>query len=212
MITIKDLNYSYGEKPVLKNINLTVRDGEKIGIVGESGSGKSTLIKLMSGLYTLQSGAIQADGDFAVVMQSLTLFPLTIRENITCGHDVPEEKVMEAVRIAQLEDWIETLPEGLDTFAGVRGGNFSGGQAQRISIARAIARDAKNVILDEATSALDNETAGHLMEALNGWWKDKTVISIAHRAEALQFCDRIYRLEDGMLALVEPGETNKVGK
>lgn len=199
MISLKNINYAYGEKIVLKDINLSVAAGEKIGIVGESGSGKSTLIKLISGLYSLQSGTLHVDGDIAVVMQSTSLFPLTIRENITCGHNVPEEKVQEAVRIAQLEDWIGTLPEGLDTFAGVRGGNFSGGQSQRISIARAIAKDAPNVILDEATSALDEVTALKLVEALGGWWQNKTVISIAHRPEALQFCDRIYKLADGVL-------------
>lgn len=215
MIKIENINFSYGEKLVLKNVNLTIHDGEKIGIMGESGSGKSTLIKLISGLYSVQKGTLKVDDSIAVVMQSLSLFPLTIRENITCGHEVSEEKLMEAVRIAQIEDWIATLPDGLDTFAGVRGGNFSGGQAQRISIARAIARDAQNVIFDEATSALDNETAGKLMKGLAGWWKDKTVISIAHRVEALQFCDKIYRLEDGTLAQVppvEPVETSTEGK
>lgn len=201
MIEIKDLSYAYGEKLVLKNVNLTVSKGEKIGIVGESGSGKSTLIKLISGLYKVQSGTLKVDGTIAVVMQSQNLFPLTIRENITCGHQIPEEKIMQAVQIAQLEEWIKTLPEGLETFAGVRGGNFSGGQAQRISIARALARNADILILDEATSALDNETAAKLMTALDGWWSEKTVISIAHRHEALQFCQKIYKLENGELEL-----------
>ena len=94
MIKITDLSFSYGEKLVLKNINLTVHDGEKIGIVGQSGSGKSTLIKLISGLYKVQKGSIQVDGKTAVVMQSLNLFPLTIRENITCGHQIDDEKIL----------------------------------------------------------------------------------------------------------------------
>lgn len=201
MIKIENLKYSYGEKPVLKNINLTVNDGEKIGIVGESGCGKSTLIKLISGLYAVQEGTITAEGGFSVVMQSLSLFPLTIRENITAGHDIPEEEIWNAVRIAQLEEWIKSLPQGLETFAGVRGNSFSGGQSQRISIARAIARNAQNIILDEATSALDNDTSQKLMASLNEWCSanNKTVISIAHRAEALQYCDRIFCLEDGVL-------------
>lgn len=199
MIRITDLSYSYGEKLVLKNINLTVHDGEKIGIVGQSGSGKSTLIKLISGLYKVQKGSIQVDGKTAVVMQSLNLFPLTIRENITCGHQIDDEKILQAVKIAQLEEWIGTLPQGLDTFVGVRGGNVSGGQAQRISIARAVALDAPNLILDEATSALDQNTSEKLIHSLNDWWKNKTVISIAHRKEALEFCDRIYRMEEGIL-------------
>lgn len=201
MIEIKDLSYAYGENLVLKNVNLTVSKGEKIGIVGESGSGKSTLIKLISELYKVQSGTLKVDGTISVVMQSQNLFPLTIRENITCGHQIPEEKIMQAVQIAQLEEWIKMLSEGLETFAGVRGGNFSGGQAQRISIARALARNADILILDEATSALDNETAAKLMTALNGWWSEKTVISIAHRHEALQFYQKIYKLENGELEL-----------
>lgn len=199
MIKITNLSYFYGEKIVLKNINLTVQDGEKIGIIGQSGSGKSTLIKLISGLYKVQNGSIQVDGKTAVVMQSLNLFPLTIRENITCGHKIDDEKIAQAVKIAQLEEWINTLPQGLDTFVGVRGGNVSGGQAQRISIARAIALDAPNLILDEATSALDQNTSEKLIKSMSGWWKNKTVISIAHRKEALEFCSKIYRMEEGEL-------------
>lgn len=207
MIKIENLSYSYDDngsnekKLVLENINLFVADGEKIGIVGESGSGKSTLIKLISGVYKVQEGTLQVDGKTAVVMQSLNLFPLTIRENITCGHTVSEEKITEAVQIAQLEDWVSSLPDGLDTFVGVRGGNVSGGQAQRISIARAIALDAPVLILDEATSALDGKTSEKLMEALSGWWKNRTVISIAHQKEALSFCKKIYQLEGGRLCL-----------
>lgn len=201
MIELKNITYSYGEKTVLDGVNLSVAAGEKIGIVGESGSGKSTLIKLISGLYRVQSGELEVGGDVAVVMQSLSLFPLTIRENITCGHDVAEEKLWQAVRIAQLEDWVDSLPNGLDTFVGERGGGVSGGQAQRISVARAIAKGAPVLILDEATSALDGQTAEKLMGALEGWWKDRTVISIAHRAEALSRCKRIYSLEGGKLCL-----------
>ena len=132
-------------------------------------------------------------------MQGNKLFPFTIRENITCGHEISDEQIWEAVRIAQLEEWIKSLPEGLDTFTGVRGDNVSGGQAQRVCIARAIVQNPKVLILDEATSALDMETSAHLIQALQNWWKNRTVISIAHRKEALDFCDKIYRLEDGVL-------------
>ena len=199
MIKIENLTYSYEQKTVLKNLNLTINDGEKIGIIGESGSGKTTLIKLLSGLYELQQGKIIAEGKMSVVMQGNKLFPFTIRENITCGHEIPEEQIWQAVRIAQLEEWINSLPEGLDTFTGVRADNVSGGQAQRICIARAIAQNPRILILDEATSALDMETSAHLIEALQNWWKERTVISIAHRKEALDFCDKIYRLEEGVL-------------
>ena len=199
MIKIENLTYSYEQKTVLKNLNLTINDGEKIGIIGESGSGKTTLIKLLSGLYELQQGKIIAEGKMSVVMQGNKLFPFTIRENITCGHKIPEEQIWQAVRIAQLEEWINSLPEGLDTFTGVRADNVSGGQAQRICIARAIAQNPRILILDEATSALDMETSANLIEALQNWWKERTVISIAHRKEALDFCDKIYRLEEGVL-------------
>lgn len=198
-ITIRNLTHAYGEKTVLKGINLVIPEGQKVGIVGESGSGKSTLIKLIAGLYRVQEGELTVNGDTAVVMQSLSLFPLTIRENITCGHDIPDEQIALAVKTAQLEDWLSTLPDGLDTFTGERGGQVSGGQAQRISIARAIAKDAPILILDEATSALDVKTADKLMTSLSEWWKDRTVITIAHRPEALSYCDVIYRLEDGVL-------------
>ena len=199
MIKIENLTYSYDQKVVLKNLNLTIPDGAKIGIIGESGSGKTTLIKLLSGLYEVQQGKIIAEGKMSVVMQGNKLFPFTIKENITCGHEISEEQIWEAVRIAQLEEWIKSLPEGLGTFTGVRGDNVSGGQAQRICIARAIAQNPRILILDEATSALDMETSAHLIQALQNWWKNRTVISIAHRKEALDFCDKIYRLEDGVL-------------
>ena len=199
MIKIENLTYSYDQKVVLKNLNLTIPDGKKIGIIGESGSGKTTLIKLISGLYEVQQGNIFTEGKMSVVMQGNKLFPFTIRENITCGHEISDEQIWEAVRIAQLEEWIKSLSEGLDTFTGVRGDNVSGGQAQRICIARAIAQNPRILILDEATSALDMETSAHLIQALQNWWKDRTVISIAHRKEALEFCDKIYRLEDGVL-------------
>jgi len=203
MISIKNLTYKYDEKTVLNGLNLDVMPAEKIGIVGESGSGKTTLIKLISGLYKVQVGTITVEGKTAVVMQSQYLFPLTIRENITCEHEISEAVIQQAVKIAQLEDWISSLPDGLDTFTGIRGGQVSGGQAQRISIARAIAFNPDILILDEATSALDKKTAAKLMEAISVWWKDKTVISIAHRAEALNFCQKIYRLEDGELKLIK---------
>ena len=199
MIQIENLTYSYDQKTVLKNLNLTIPDGMKIGIIGESGSGKTTLIKLISGLYEVQQGKIYIEGKMSVVMQGNKLFPFTIRENITCGHEISEEQIWEAVRIAQLEEWVKTLPKGLDTFTGVRGDNVSGGQAQRICIARAIAKNPQILILDEATSALDMETSAHLIEALQNWWKERTVISIAHRKEPLDFCDKIYRLEEGVL-------------
>lgn len=134
-----------------------------------------TLLKILVGLYQVKEGNCEVAGkrapegirrQVAMVMQTPGLFPLSIRDNITCGHPIPEEKVWEALRAAQLEEWVRELPDRLDSLVGERGGNLSGGQAQRIAIARAIAKDAPVVLLDEPTSALDGETADALLRAM----------------------------------------------
>lgn len=207
-IHIEGLNFAYGDKKVLDNINLMVETGEKIGIVGVSGGGKSTLLKLLSGLYSSQCGIIKIQGvcepeeirkQVAMVMQSAMLFPLSIRENITCGHEMSDEIIKQACNAAQLSEWIATLPDGIDTFVGERGGKVSGGQAQRIAIARAVAKDAPVVLLDEATSALDSETSDALLSALENLMKGRTVVSVSHNLDTLLNCSRIYRLEGGRL-------------
>ena len=207
-ITIKDLCFSYESRQILDTINLSVHSGESVGIVGVSGGGKSTLLKLVSGLYDVQKGEIfvkdaQASADrrkkVAMVMQTAALFPASIRDNITCGHDMNEADVMNACNAAQLTEWIGTLPEGLDTFVGERGGKVSGGQAQRIAIARAIAKNAPVVLLDEPTSALDNDTSAAVITALASLTMGKTVLHVSHRPETLTGCDRVLRLEGGRL-------------
>ena len=154
---LEDVAFSYGEKSVLQNLSLVARPGEHIGIVGDSGCGKSTLLKLLAGLYEPDSGRVEVAGkrtpgdirkQVALVMQQNALFPLSIRDNITCGHPVPEAALWEACRGASLTDWIKGLPRGLDTHVGQRGGQVSGGQAQRIQIARALCRDAPVILLD----------------------------------------------------------------
>jgi ABC-type multidrug transport system fused ATPase/permease subunit len=134
-----------------------------------------------------------------MVMQNAMLFPASIKENITCGHNMSEETIIQACEAAQLSEWISSLPEGIDTFVGERGGKVSGGQAQRIAIARAIAKNAPVVLLDEATSALDGETSVIVAEALDNLMKDKTTVSVSHRPEMLTNCNYIYRLEGGRL-------------
>lgn len=207
-ILLRDVNFCYGEKKILDQISLTVREKEHIGILGGSGSGKSTLLKLLAGLYPVKEGFCEVAGErapegirkqVAMVMQNPGLFPLSIRENITCGHPVAEEKVWEAVCAAQLEEWIRGLPDGLDSLVGERGGNLSGGQAQRIAIARAIAKDAPVVLLDEPTSALDGETAEALLRAMERLSEGKTVIHVTHREETIQNYDRILVLKEGKL-------------
>ena len=205
-VIIENLNFSYGEKCVLHDINLTIQTGEAVGIVGVSGGGKSTLLKLVSGLYDVQRGTISVMGalssadrrrNVAMVMQSASLFPASIRDNITCGHEMSEDDIRRACDAAQLHDWIATLPEGLDTFVGERGGKVSGGQAQRIAIARAIAKDAPVILLDEPTSALDSGTSSALLMALNELTKGRTVLHVSHRPEMLSGCDRVLRLTGG---------------
>lgn len=207
-VRLREISFCYGEKKILDHVSLAVRDKEHIGILGGSGSGKSTLLKILAGLYPVKEGHCEVAGEcapegirkqVAVVMQTPGLFPLSIRENITCGHPIPEEKVWKAVRAAQLEEWVKGLTEGLDSLVGERGGNISGGQAQRIAIARAIAKDAPVVLLDEPTSALDGETADALLRAMERLTEGKTVIHVTHREETIQNYDRILVLKEGKL-------------
>lgn len=207
-ITIENLSFAYGDKQVLDNINLSVKTGDAIGIVGVSGGGKSTLLKLVSGLYDVQNGKIMI-GDVqtsaerrksvAMVMQSAMLFPASIRDNITCGHKMDDATLRHACDAAQLTEWISTLTEGLDTFVGERGGKVSGGQAQRIAIARAIAKNAQVILLDEPTSALDDGTSTAVIAALASLCEGKTVLHVSHRTETLTGCNRILRMEGGRL-------------
>lgn len=223
-IILKNVNFSYSENKVLDEIDMIANTGEHIGIIGASGGGKSTFLKLLSGLYTPSSGYIEVEGEcnpllirrnVAVVMQNHVLLPASIKDNITCGHQIDETIIRRACESAMLTEWINTLPEGIHTFVGERESKVSGGQAQRISIARAIAKIisleiskttsleiAKQVpviLLDEPTSALDNGTSDAVLQALKSLTHGKTLIHITHKPEALIDCNKIYRLEGGKL-------------
>ncbi len=207
-VEIRDLTFSYGEKIIFGGLNLSVKTGESVGVVGVSGGGKSTLLKLVSGLYEQTGGEIRVMSEstpagrrsaVSMVMQSAALFPASIRDNITCGHDMPEAEILRACEAAQLTGWIAALPDGLDSFVGERGGKVSGGQAQRIAIARAIAKNAPVVLLDEPTSALDNETSAALLSAFKSLTEGKTVLHVSHRPETLADCGRVLKLENGKL-------------
>ena len=207
-VVITGLYFSYGDKNILSGIDLNVRGGEKVGIVGASGGGKSTLLKLVSGLYEVRTGAVAVTGEtdsagrrknVAMVMQSAGLFPASIRDNITCGRETPEADVWRACGAARLKEWVDSLPDGLDTYVGERGGKVSGGQAQRIAIARAVLKDAPVVLLDEPTSALDGETGEAVVNALTQLAENKTVLHGSHRCETLAGCDRILELRGGKL-------------
>ena len=207
-INIENLSFSYEGNRVLDCINLSVKFGETVGIIGVSGGGKSTLLKLISGLYDVQAGIITI-GDahpslerrkrVAMVMQSAMLFPASIHDNISCGHSMDEAVLHRVCDKAQLSEWINSLPNGLDTFVGERGGQVSGGQAQRIAIARAIAKNAPVILLDEPTSALDSSTGAAVMAALASLTEGKTVLHVSHQPEMLSGCDRILRLDGGRL-------------
>jgi ABC-type multidrug transport system fused ATPase/permease subunit len=194
-----------------------VTRGEVVGIAGPSGSGKSTLIKLLLGLYHLDSGTVtigdvgvnqirhdELISNVAVVLQDTELFNFSLRENITMMRDVPRDLVQRSCEIACLNDVIARLPDGLDTVVGERGCSLSGGERQRVGIARAICRNASILLMDEATSALDSATEQVVMQRLMAEYKgDRTMLIIAHRISTLREADRIVVFDEGRL--VEQG-------
>lgn len=213
-IELKDITYAYPntEKLILDHANLTIPAGSSVGIVGTTGAGKSTVVDVLLGLLEVRDGVVLADGtdtkmeyrkwlkNVGYIPQMFFMLDDTIRKNVAFG--VPEEKIdeerlWEVLKEAQLDEFIKTLPEGLDTGVGERGIRLSGGQRQRISIARALYNDPEVLILDEATSALDNDTEAAIMESINHLHGRKTLIIIAHRLQTIEKCDMVYRVEDG---------------
>ena len=216
-IRLKDVWFSYdGEHYVLKNINMFADRGKKIAIVGASGSGKTTLAHVIVGFYPVDKGDVLYDDvsvkeigldvvreHVSLVLQTPMMFNDTLRFNLTLGRDIPEEKIWEALEIAQLKDFVEQLPDKLETLIGKNGVRLSGGQRQRVAIARMILQNPKIVILDESTSALDTQTEYKLFKALEKYLKNKTTIIIAHRLSTVQQADYIYVLDKG--EIVEEG-------
>lgn len=207
-VHLDNISFSYGDNVLIRNLSLKVKHGEHIGIVGDSGCGKSTLLKIIAGLYEPDCGNVVISGEslpqkireqVALVMQYNSLLPLPIRDNITCGHNIADETVWAACENVSLMKWIETLPKGLDTNVGERGNQVSGGQAQRIQIARALCKNASVVLLDEPVSALDKETGKSVLNALNKLTDGKTVIHVTHHQETLDSSYKIYRMAGGKL-------------
>lgn len=205
-VDLDNISFSYEEHAVIKNLSLRVRPGGHVGIVGDSGCGKSTLLKILAGLYTPDSGTAVVAGEHipekirkqtALVMQNNSLFPLSIRDNITCGHNFSEEIIWAACQNAGLTKWIASLPKGLDTNVGERGNQVSGGQAQRIQIARALCKDAPIILLDEPVSALDQDTGHSVLDALRKCTDGRTVIHVTHHRETLDDSYTVYRMEGG---------------
>lgn len=213
-IEFKQVNFSYGEKAALTNINLTVRAGQMVALVGSSGSGKTTLTNLLLRFYDPQAGAITIGGvdirdvaladlrrQIAIVTQETVLFNDTIAMNIALGRPGAEMKeIMAAAGHAYAHDFIVDKPNGYETVVGERGIALSGGQRQRLAIARAILKNAPILILDEATSALDTESERAIQAALDELMQHRTTICIAHRLSTIQSADLIVVLQDGGIA------------
>lgn len=209
--------YPNAEEYTIKNFSLSVEPGECIAFVGSSGSGKSTIMNMIIGFLIANSGELKIDGKpieainltdyrhfISVVPQNSILFTGSIRDNITYGlTGVSEERLNEVVRLANIDEFTDQLPNGLDTMIGEGGGKLSGGQKQRISIARALIRDPKILILDEATSALDNISEYHVQRAISHLIKGRTTFIVAHRLSTIRDADRIVVMENG--SCVETG-------
>ncbi len=218
-ITLCDVCFTYpnAPTPALNHLSLAIQRGETVGFVGPSGSGKSTLVDAVLGLLTPSAGTILVgnsdiqnnlrgwQNQIGYVPQSIYLTDDSLRRNVAFGladDKIDNTAVARAIRSAQLEEFVCTLPEGLETVVGERGIRLSGGQRQRIGIARALYHDPSVLVLDEATSALDTATEQGVMEAITALHGTKTILIVAHRLSTVEHCDRLYRLECG--AMTEP--------
>ncbi len=216
-VRLEGVSFRYGDGPeVLKNVSVEIKAGEKVALAGASGGGKTTLVQVILGLYPPQRGQVFFDGipvseigldvvrdNVATVLQHPALLNDTVRMNLTLGRDYPDEALWEALKAAQLKGFIATLTAGLDTIIGRDGVRFSGGQRQRLAVARLVLTDPKVVILDEATSALDADTEARLHAAMREFLKGRTTLVIAHRLSAVKQADRALVFEDGRI--VEQG-------
>lgn len=213
-IDFKNVTFSYGNAPVLKNIDLHIKQGETLAIIGRLGSGKTTLVNLLARLYDTQEGEILLNGypiqkifledlrsQLAYVPQDSFLFSDTLENNLAFGLDhVDQEKIIQACQDACIHDNIIDFPEGYQTMVGERGVTLSGGQKQRTSIARALLKDSPILILDDALSAVDTDTEEQILENLKRLRKDKTTLIIAHRISTIMNADHILVLEEGNMA------------
>ncbi len=217
-ITLEDKTFSYPntEKKIFDHANMTIPVGKSIGVVGPSGSGKTTIVDVLLGLLKIQEGTIKSDGKnifdnyeawlshIGYIPQTIYMLDDTVRNNIAFG--VPEEeiddaRVWEVLEQAQMKQFVEELPEQLDACIGERGVRISGGQRQRLGIARALYHDPELLVFDEATSALDNDTETAIMEAIDMLHGQKTMVIIAHRLRTIENCDIIYEVKDGKISV-----------
>ncbi|MBQ9865789.1 MAG: DUF1854 domain-containing protein [Lachnospiraceae bacterium] len=224
-IELDNVTFGYSaSKPVLKNITLKVKEGELLGIVGRSGAGKSTLVNVISRLYDIQEGSIKIDGvdvkdlalsdlrrNVAMVSQDTYIFMGSVAMNISYGREeAKREDIIRAAKMASAHDFISKMPDGYDTVIGASGKDLSGGEKQRVSIARAILADPKILILDEATASVDTETEKAIQNSLKLLVKGRTTLSIAHRLSTLRDADRLIVIEKGRIA--EEGTAEELDK
>jgi ABC-type multidrug transport system fused ATPase/permease subunit len=218
-LVIKNLSFAYTDQPVLRNINLHIRFGQRVALVGPSGVGKSTLAKLLLRLYDPDVGSVSMGGvdlracrgaavrrRYGVVPQDPYFFHASIRHNLAIVHPADETPMCEACELANAWEFIRTLPQQLDTVIGEGGCRLSAGQRQRLAIARALLHEPEYFIFDEATSALDTLSEGLVQEALGRVLVGRTAIFIAHRLSTIKDCDRIVVLEDHTIVQDGPFE------
>ncbi len=216
-LSINNMSFKYDEKYVLKDFSLTIPKGKSVALVGQSGSGKSTIANLLTRFYDVNKGSIAIDGtnikEFSknslrqlssLVTQDSILFNDSVKANLCIGKEnATDEEVIEALKIANAWDFVKTLPNGINSNVGDGGGKFSGGQKQRLSIARAVLKNAPIMILDEATSALDTESERLVQDALEKLMQNRTSVIIAHRLSTIKNCDLIVVMKEG--EIVEQG-------
>lgn len=211
-IVLDHITYAYPntEKNIFTDAHMEVKKGQSVGIMGPSGAGKSTVVDILLGLLRVQAGTITCDGvnifdnyadwlsKIGYIPQSIYLIDESIRDNIAFGIDgdkIDDRRIWEVLEEAQLKEFVEELPEGLDTTIGDRGVRISGGQRQRLGIARALYHNPEILVFDEATSALDNDTEKAVMDAINNFHGRKTMVIIAHRLNTIAKCDVIYKVD-----------------
>lgn len=212
-IEFNDVHFGYDDHSVINGVSFTAKQGEITALIGSSGSGKTTLTKLAARFWDVDKGKIRIGGEdvsdvdpevllknFSIVFQDVTLFNSSIKDNIRIGKKgATDEEIVRAAKIARCYEFIDKMPEGIDTIIGENGQRLSGGERQRISIARAILKDAPIILLDEATASLDVENESFIQEALSELIKDKTVMVIAHRLRTIRNADKIILLNAGKI-------------
>ena len=218
-IKLENITFAYPntEKKIFDNADMTIPVGKSIGVVGPSGSGKTTIVDVLLGLLKLQNGTITSDNrsifdnysawlsHVGYIPQTIYMLDDTVRNNIAFGvkeEDIDDERIWQVLEQAQMKQFVEELPEKLDARIGERGVRISGGQRQRLGIARALYHDPELLVFDEATSALDNDTETAIMEAIDMLHGQKTMVIIAHRLRTIENCDMIYEVKDGKISLL----------